>query len=162
MQSCSIRPAGKASARAFLVQYLTLMLIVLSFMVGAFVTKATNQELSKPSVAETKSAQDESSVIDSFTLELFSAGEVLVQEAQAEALKTVFASHDLNAEIEVSSDVEKRGADAISQAMARALTVKRLLEVKEIPEDAIRVFGRASGGGTHAKISIISRAEERR
>lgn len=161
MQRCTIRSAGKASARAFLVQYLTLMLIVLSFMVGAFVTKATNQDLVRSSESFIPSTPDHASVIDSFTLELFAAGEVSVAEAQAEALKTVFASHDLNAKIEVFSDSDKSGSAAISQAMARALTVKRLLEIREIPEEAIRVFGRGSGAGTIAKISILSATEER-
>ena len=149
------------SPRPFLIQYLTLMLIILSFMVGSFVTKVTQEAQRAPLL---KTAQNQPPVprpaLHTFAIErVFAEDSAEVSADTIDAIRTLFMSHDLSAEVSVFADPGRSGFGALNQAVARAFAFKRALEVEGIPAEAIRVFGRGEPLGSQAEITIVPQKE---
>ena len=146
----------RTSARSFLIQYLTLMLIILSFMVGSFVTKVTQETLQEPVRTVRTEVIASRPALHTFTLDgVFVPDTAEVSQEKLEAVRTLFRSHDLSAEVVVFADAGLSGFDAVNQSVARAFSFKRALEVEGIPAEAIRVFGRGAPRGAGAEITIV-------
>jgi galactokinase/mevalonate kinase-like predicted kinase len=133
------------------------MLIVLSFMVGGFVTKATQSAPipKEPSALTNVSAVAAMPRRDLFRLDLFESGTSQLQDGKAEALVAVFSSHDLAAEVTVFGDADLPPLAGLGQASARAMALLRALESPQIPTEAIVVRAALSERGTQAQIELI-------
>lgn len=162
MHQASTNQSARTSPRAFLVQYLTLMLIVLSFMVGGFVTKATQSTVGNVGAtpkATTGMVPAQVDPKDSFSLDLFQVGSSELHKGRAEALRSVFANHDLSARIKVSGDVGRSVPEALGQAMARGIALVEALKAPQIPNDAIEVVGTLDRRGTAVQIILFDPVE---
>ena len=144
------------NSRPFLIQYLTLMLIVLSFMVGSFASRSIvpDAEPKKPEIKPLPPV-----AVDTFTLEdFFEPGTAVAREGKIEALQALFSAHDIDAQITAFSDGSEAGDAALAHALARALTVQRALEIPTIPSAAVRTFGALRQHGQMIEIRLFHHA----
>lgn len=141
----------RPSSRAFTIQYTTLVLIVISFIVGAFSGRpATSVE--QPSTAAVAVASvvglaganptrevEGRTVSDSIRIEhLFKPASVDLDSAKAGALAAVLKSHDIDAEIDVLAD--SMGEEDYRIALRQARALERFLRKERVPSSAFRVF----------------------
>jgi len=144
----------RPSARAFTIQYTTLILIIISFIVGAFGGKPTEREVSAHieqntvNTVETPTTKGEGGAVpqhegrnptDSIRIEhLFMPASVELDSAKASAIATVLKSHDIDAEIDIVAD--SMGDDDYKIALRQARSLMRFLTAASVPAHAFRVF----------------------
>ena len=135
--------ASTARQQALFTQYITLMLIVLSFVVGSFALRRL-----APSGAPVRSAEAVANLPalparDEIVLpDLFAAGRSTVNQARGGALAELLLSHDLYVEVELEAPDDSSG---LTLALDRSHALLNFLEPRGVPPDAVAVFVRSSG-----------------
>jgi len=140
------RPAD----RAFTLQYTTLILIIITFVVGAFgghrrgesPTESPRTEgLVAPSAVEVSGGERDEGRLPSDTIKiehLFKAASVELDPAKAGALAAVLKAHDIDAEIDIVAD--SMGEDDYRLALRQGRALLRHLLDAGVPAPFFRVF----------------------
>jgi hypothetical protein len=141
--------------RAYSTQYVSLMFIVLTFVIGSFVTDRVQSEPETPRIITAKEsdmqtnkanparAPVQAAAIGKMSYhDLFAHGESTLNPDVAGALLTFMRSHDLRARFEISADpIDGSGATAgLENAVARAVTLSQFFEGKGIPFGALDII----------------------
>ncbi|MFM1847924.1 MAG: hypothetical protein RL417_1398 [Pseudomonadota bacterium] len=140
-------PARPAD-RAFTLQYTTLILIIITFIVGAFGGQKSEPLIREdvPPAVEPPRSEEGSGVrayrrvpSDIVKIEhLFRPASVELDPAKAAALVTILRSHDIDAEIEVVAD--SMGDDDYRMALRQARSLMRFLLDSGAPATAFQVL----------------------
>jgi len=139
------RPAD----RAFTLQYTTLILIIISFIVGSFGSHPRAKEGVKPGPQHPVEAAPEApppaplilerAPSDTITIEsLFKAASIELDANAAFAVASVLKSHDIDAEIDIVPD--SMGDDDYRLALRQGRSLERYLAGAGVPRTAFRVF----------------------
>jgi len=112
--------------RAFTLQFTTLILIVLSFIIGAFGADrlGPSRGALRPAVGEGRASTplEERTPSDSIFIEhLFKPASVEVDRSKAFALAAVLKSHDIDAEVDIVPDSMGDGDYRLAERQAKAL-----------------------------------------
>lgn len=143
-------------AKAFYMMYLTLMLILVSFLVGSFVRKAVAQ---KPKAApQAKSLEHKnppetvSQPSDSFTLAGIFISDSETSSERIDALATVLNQHDITAELIVYSV----GPEAMFEgALGRSATLLRELLKRGVKMDSVHAFASVEKVGGDIEVRLF-------
>lgn len=137
------RPAD----RAFTLQYTTLILIIITFIVGAFGGQKVQSKMmpipsSSAPAPKSPGARDEREgrvPSDSIQIEhLFRAASVELDTAKGAAIAAVLKSHDIDAEIDIVAD--SMGEDDYRIALRQGRTLLKFLLEAGVPAGAFRVY----------------------
>jgi len=139
--------------QALSLQYVSLMLIILTFVIGAFErtpsapeTPVLVEEAPAPEPAGLGTGPSPSAwssprgALDTLTIErLFEPGGREVNRHRGEAIATLLRSHDLLSEIEVRADVFEGQGESIGLALRRGRTLAAWLSARGVPAEAVRI-----------------------
>lgn len=138
------RPSERGEAPAFTLQFTTLILIILTLIIGAFGVRRSSPVM-PPAPASRgldESSKDVTTVpapSDTIFIEhLFRPASVEVDTAKALALAAVLNSHDIDAEIDVVPD--SMGEEDYRLALRQASTLLNTLLDAGVPAAAFRVY----------------------
>ena len=123
-------------ARAYQVQYLAVMLIVLCGIIGAFFSKPRAVAISLPTSVfqdEQEQAQVLSSKVHS---DLFDKESGEPNEGKLGAIAAVLLSHDVDAKIEII----RHPSESFEASLARSVSIYKFLMRASVPADAVSVF----------------------
>lgn len=129
--------------RAFFTQYVSLILIVLTFIMGAFARQGLEEaKIESGSQSPAKTAAEDAPawlVSRHHYRDLFSGGDINIEKASA--LAELLRNHDLNAEIEV---IEQ---PSLGLALRRSTGLLRYLLQENVPMHAVSVAVRPAAWG---------------
>jgi len=139
-----------ARLRTFYLQYISLMLIVITFVIGSFVTHATSKPAALPlpqiSIKALKTASLKQ--ISSFSFDdLFEDKSSVLKAEKLGALKELLLNHDLSSKIWIKANDAKLDADSrVALALARSVSVYKFLREQGVPDAALSVVASQAGG----------------
>ncbi len=137
---------GKAAC-AFSTQYLSVVLIVLSFTIGAFLRGPA--KLPEPVAV---APQPLAAAMDADYTDLFEADSAELNEEKVRALAEVLQNHDLQAEISIYP--VREAEKPMELAVARAVALSIYLERQKVPPEALRIFAEGASGRGQARVRL--------
>lgn len=148
---------SKPRVSAFYLEYAGLVLILLTFITGAF---CKPNFLDKEAEMPTK-LNFQYKFHDLKLEELFIAGEARVDEARVGALAAFLSSHDLDAKIQlrekIATNVDRQLGTTPELGLARAVALARFLAQHGVPEDSVVVTTiQSTESGPDVNIELIA------
>ncbi len=143
--------AGAAPMRSFSIQYLSLILIILTFTIGVFAAHRIDGDKRKAAAASRQLKPvvlTEGRMLETKTLafgqmdliELFEVGTSELSDAQFEPLVALMLSHDIQVKFVVASPSDAVDADsALAIALGRSAVLYRAFLDRGVPADALSV-----------------------
>lgn len=148
---------SSCGVKAFAVQYISIILIILTFIVGAFSGNISSAN-SAQQLAEKISTPV---LVGQFELpSLFTDGEAVLEQRDNGALEQLLLSHDLKAEVRVGGGAsaednsENSNKRELELALARSVALYRHLLSLGIPKKSLEVWAQPAGLGNAAKIDV--------
>jgi len=149
-------PPEKKGAHSFSLQYTSVILIVLAFVIGAFAKEpvAAEQEVTIiPEVVEVIKPKI-AGKIEYRTL--FATGNSSLDPLQVEALREFLLSHDVSAEFDVFLESKEGGNADITLAVARSVTLYKYFVEEGVPATAVKVFAREQLSDLQATVNVYT------
>ncbi len=159
---------SSSGVKAFAVQYISIILIILTFIVGAFSSRIGASAGNNPDkvilAAEPVLNHGPGPVVGEFNIaQIFSPGLAKVDETKTHGLSEFLLNHDLQAQVQVTSDsAESIGLEATNQnmglALARSVALYRHLLTRGVPANALEIW--AGLGQSEDGIAVRIRQEQ--
>ena len=128
-------------ARAFYTQYTALILIILTFVIGAFVKPARAALDIQDETPAARTPLEAATIGEMKLKNLFLAESSDFDAAELTALETFLVNHDVSIEMEIFSnhDADQSADDRMGLTLARTIAVMRHLRASGIPAEALHV-----------------------
>ena len=133
--------------QSFALQYTSLILILLTCIVGSFI----RPQLPEPSI------EKEIATVAFGTVEykaFFKAGSDSIEQGAFEALVAILSSHDVHMKIATSGDINAERP--IEQALSRSVALQRAFIRAEISPEAFSIVAKGSASTAQVKVDISS------
>ena len=155
-ESVAILKGGDAYEQAFALQYTSLIIIVLCFIIGAFVRPASPQvetpvdtQRHAPKLLANVGFHD-----------LFGSHSAAVEQSEAGVLVTFASSHDVVLEIEVFGDRDLRDEDSrVALSVSRATSLQRFLIDSKLPPGALVIRASSSISNEQAQVKVYYQSD---
>lgn len=137
---------GAPPLRAFAIQYLSVVLIILTFTLGVFSSHKISRDRAKIALVQqqTQPVRTEPTLVsvgDVTFSNLFGAGSAELEPAVLESLVAVLRAHDLKAIFTVAgADSVSEGNTSLGLALARGSTLYRVLQAESVPTEAFEIL----------------------
>ena len=143
--------------RGFYQQYLSVMLIVLAFTIGAFLRgePAPQSPVPPGPQAETKKIAAPRKLSEIAYQDLFK--DTALNTEKLDALAEFLRNHDVRAEFELyaSAGDESAAAGAIGLALARTVALSEYFERAEVPTEAVAVYSIEAAADAQARVKLF-------
>jgi hypothetical protein len=134
----------------FFVQYTTLILIILTFVLGSFIRpQASEKQPDTPIITAVES--EKGLELTTIKYESLFGADNKINSDNLAALESLLLSHDIDAEITVFGDQDSAGQGRFAVSLARSIALYRYLRGRAIPASALRVTAREGGGRAQAQ-----------
>ena len=151
--------AGSSASRfthAYNLQYISVIMIILTFVIGAFVRPhGAAARGAVPPAAESGGQPPQIGVME---LErLFLNDGTLINPELLAALRSVLMNHDVNARFEIFGERETWSAamgGSYDLALARSSVLLRALRAQGVPAEALRVVAAPGTGGSQGRVEF--------
>ncbi|RMG42261.1 MAG: hypothetical protein D6719_06875 [Candidatus Dadabacteria bacterium] len=135
----------------FSLQYTSLILIILTFVIGAFAGEKIGANI-KPTAKNGGNKQKVEVPIGTVEYnDLFPEKESRLNHAEAGAITEVLLNHDLSATIIISSPPESGG---IELSLARSITLYRMLVKAKVPASALNILATEERNLPQARVAF--------
>jgi hypothetical protein len=146
--------------KAFYTQYVAVLLILLTFCIGAYQRKST----APPPIPQAEVASLPDVILQGMEIAGLFSGETLLssEEPRLAAVASILKSHDLNATVSLSIDrsVILESSARIKRAVARAESIERFLKTAGVKEEAFQIRLVFEGGDAEqVSVSFIQPSE---
>ena len=134
---------NSSAGRAYLLQYIALMLLLLSFNIGVFGSASLKQERAQvaPLEAEQAPASTALTLTQQEYADAFVRGERSGAGGALDALAQLLREHDLSAQILINAAAERSSLESdLSLALIRARTLYQSLRGTGVPASAIHLL----------------------
>lgn len=137
---------GEALSNSYNIQYIALILIILTFILGAFISprvKAGRQGALPVQVAA--AARQAPPSIGKMALnDLFQAASTDLNQTEIYALTKFLTNHDVDADFEIGAGLTDNDSQGLQLALARGIRLRNALQKQGVPVEAFRVFARSA------------------
>ncbi|MCB0317513.1 MAG: hypothetical protein KDD56_02065 [Bdellovibrionales bacterium] len=143
---------------SFSLQYISLMLIVLCFVLGS-VTREKIKNNNPENSAESQISPDSTALVFD---KVFVAGKIDFSSDGIGALEMLLSSHDVGIEIKIGASEPSHSMSSEELAIARAVALHKHFEKIGIPKEAINIYTvpRLSEGQIHFFLSKYTEAKD--
>ena len=156
MVSESLRSDPGAPPPLLSTEYITVMVIILSFVVAVFSEQMHRNTRSEP--RHTPAAlKINSRPVDVVSMKrFFSAEGAQIHRRVVRPWAALLANHDLRVRAEINSGLGRGNRDAQwSMALARTVSLRRFLEQEGVPADAIEIVAVSRHGATVGRMKVV-------
>lgn len=147
-------PSQAAPARAFSTQFLSLVLIILTFIIGVFASHQIRTDSHAPGPEETQSSPKNFQIGAMSWQSLFDPGTATMREEVVDSLAAVLNAHDIRAILTVyGSDAEHKDYQ-LELALERASALYHYLRAQRVPAQALDVAAVEVQSTTQASVNF--------